>query len=437
MKRIGMLGAAMVAAGALWAADPTITLSRVQQRYPWNGMVDIDYTVADVPAGSEASYYVRFNVAENGNTHVLHEFMDASTLADASNGTYRVTWDSEDEGSTCQFFTTNATVTAELVYCGDDKSNLPYQQYLVLDLTAGATAQSYPVAYEYRGFSAATNRYNTTEYKTNKLVLRRVKAGVFQMGSPATGTPESVVRESTSWMGRETQHQVTLTNDYFLGVFEVTQAQYANVMGTNPSAFTTDAEGNPAAERPVERVNYQILRGSSKGIARPPVIGNFDDTSFLGILKQRTGLVFDLPTEAQWEYACRAGTETATYAGEYTTNETVVGSICWYQKNSGMTTHGAGQKLPNAWGFYDILGNAWELCLDRTRSGLTDNFGYPVGEEVPEQVDPLLDTGASTCVRGGGWDYATPGVRAAIRSNSSESARVANFIGVRLSRTLP
>jgi len=458
MKRIGIVGAALYAVGTLWAADPAVTLNRVQQRYPWNGMVDIDYTVADVPVGSEANYYVRFKITENGQTHVLHEMLDSSTLCEASNGTYRVTWNSAGDDPTCRFFTKTANVQAELVFCGGDKSGLPYgEKYMIVDLSNGTTesavvSQTYPVEERYYyGLAAATNEFNQAKYKTTHLVLRRVRAGTYTAGSPTT---EMGHRTGTRGIGEEgggaeTQHKVVLEHDFLLGMFEVTQAQYEKVMGTNPSYCTTSAADDlPPAQRPVEQVSYEMIRGSTAGIASTQY-GNFDRTaggadSFLGRLERRSGVTFDLPSEAQWEYACRAGTTTATYVGDYpyakngtpaenAANQALADRISISVGTSGHS-YGVGQKEPNAWGFYDIIGNVNEVCRD-----LLGELDNPGEAEASEEARYVANSKLCPSFRGGNWyDLANKGNhRAAYRQVYNNYTTKSSSLGFRLSRTLP
>jgi hypothetical protein len=186
--------------------------------------------------------------------------------------------------------------------------NLPTNVYLVIDLSGGPTATNYPVSYlagiPFDGWS--------DEFKTTKLVMRKIPAGTFTMGSPA----DEVGRVSDE--ETETPRVVTLTRDFYIGVFEVSQKQWELVTGNRPSYFYNQ---NYYARRPVESVSYYDIRDNPMNADDPTVSWpqNFDVTaaSFMGRLRMKTGLFgFDLPTEAQWEYACRAGTTTALNSGK-------------------------------------------------------------------------------------------------------------------------
>jgi formylglycine-generating enzyme required for sulfatase activity len=214
------------------------------------------------------------------------------------------------------------------------------------------------------------------------------------MGSP--------VDELGRWPD-EVQHQVTLTQPFYIGVFEVTQRQWERVMGTWPSYVN-----NPAYRdsRPVEKVSFHDIRGPDYGTLWPRT-NRVDKDTFIERLRARTGRDFDLPTESQWEYAGRAGTTTALNSGRNVTatnrcpNISAVGR---YAGNGGtrheqsVDTTGATAKVgsypPNAWGLCDMHGNVWEWCLDQ--------YGpYPGTVSDPKGAPE----GYYRVVRGGGWGY--------------------------------
>ena len=232
-------------------------------------------------------------------------------------------------------------------------TEIPTAPYCIIDLSGGANDSTYPVTYL---AEPPEGGFNTDEYKTTKLVLRRLEPGPVPT------------------------RDATLTKPFYVGLFEVTQKQWELVTGSNPSSFSGDT-------RPVECVSYNDIRGSSLG-SQWPASNAVDAGSFLGKLRARTGLDFDLPTEAQWEYACRAGTTTT-----YGYGDSANGDYMWYWDNSSRQTHAVGEKLPNAWGLYDMHGNVWEWCLDWYGSSLSGND--PVGSS----------SGSSRVFRGGGWYF--------------------------------
>jgi formylglycine-generating enzyme required for sulfatase activity/uncharacterized membrane protein YhaH (DUF805 family) len=193
--------------------------------------------------------------------------------------------------------------------------------------------------------------------------------GRFTMGSPAS---------EQGRFDREAQVEVTLSEGFWLGKYEVTQEEWERVMNTNPSAFT----GDPS--RPVEKVSWHdavaycaALTTSERAAGHCPATWSYR-----------------LPTEAEWEYACRAGTTTRFSFGD---DDTLLTNYAWYGSNSDSTTHPVGQKRANPWGLYDMHGNVFEWCQDW--------YGdYPAGSAT----DPQGPQGGSLRVlRGGSWgDFA-------------------------------
>jgi formylglycine-generating enzyme required for sulfatase activity len=220
-----------------------------------------------------------------------------------------------------------------------------------------------------------------------KLELVLIPAGKFLMGSPEN---EKGRNED------ETQHEVSITKPFYMGKCEVTQEQYEAVMGNNPSRFK-------GAKNPVEQVTWN------------------DAQEFCRKLSQKTGKTVRLPTEAEWEYACRAGTKTRFYSGD---NDSDLDGVAWYGPNSGGKTNPVGGKKPNAWGLYDMHGNVWEWCQDWYGS-------YPK-ESVQDPEGP--GNGGSRVVRGGAWSNNPGYCRSAGRSGSHPDDRGINF-GFRVVRS--
>ena len=291
------------------------------------------------------------------------------------------------------------------------------KRYLVIDLSSGASSPSYPVSY-----AASLADPIPDEFRTKGLVLRRVPAGLFCMGSPAG--------EVGRWDGHENQHSVRLTQDFYIGVFEVTQRQWQLVLGTRPSHCKEGAW----EKRPVEGVSYADVRGPSNGSVHP--------SSFLSRLRIRTGLSFDLPTEAQWEYACRAGTTTALNNGTDLTSAEEDGNLAGlgrYRHNGGSayssdpTMGGSavvGSYRPNAWGLYDMHGNVWEWCLDWWTRDFTSAAVTDPGD--PRSGSSTMRSAADRVIRGGGWIRPAKWSRSASRRFMIPDTRWSDVLGFRV-----
>lgn len=370
--------AAVVMANLAYADTPTITDVTAQQRYPWNGKVDISYTVTGDIAEEAKQRALLTSLKVTAIDMVANTTNTATQLSgdlSLEEGTHAIVWDMDAEG--LSFKSSNAIFK---VSCETTPAT-----YCVIDLSAGANASSYPVTYL---AAPPSGGFNVDEYKTSKLVLRRIEAGY------------------------SSQLNLTLTKPYFCGVFELTQKQYWLVTGRNPSQFSGDT-------LPVEKVSYNEIRGSSNG-AQWPSSSDVDATSFMGRLRARTGLDFDLPTEAQWEYACRAGTRTKYYWGD-----SIDDNYSWYADNSSNKTHPVGTKTPNAWGLYDMSGNVSEWCLDWYSRYFLLYGTDPIG----------ASTGEHRVWRGGAWSSGAGNCTSSFQGYSPPSYGF-DFHGFRLVRTL-
>ena len=222
-----------------------------------------------------------------------------------------------------------------------------------------------------------------------KLVL--IPKGTFMMGSPES---EQGHNEN------ENQHEVTISKDYYLGVYEVTQAQYEKVIGKNPSHFQGAIVGNENAALPVENVSWYEAVEFCKKLSDLPE-------------EKKAGRVYRLPTEAQWEYACRAGSKTAY---SFDDEEGLLPEYGWFSRNSSRRTHTVGLLEPNAWGLYDMHGNVWEWCSDWHEE-------YPKGA-VSDPSGPK--EGSNRVRRGGSWFSGAADCRSANRNGFDPSFRSIN-----------
>jgi formylglycine-generating enzyme required for sulfatase activity len=236
------------------------------------------------------------------------------------------------------------------------------------------------------------------------LLLRRIEAGSFRMGSRGAYPEEEPI------------HRVLITEPYYVGTFPVTQAQYRAVaayaqelqLDPQPGYF----KGDP---RPVEQASWEDAVAWCGWIGR-----HWRDLG--GTTKERTELTirsFGLPSEAQWEYACRAGTETEYHTGD---GEAALAEAGWYDGNAGGETHPVGERKENRWGLYDLHGNVWEWCRDawdgdaykKREDGVVDP---EVGAEEVRKQAPLR------VLRGGAWSVGADGCRSSSRGGYKADGR--------------
>ncbi|MFA7174905.1 MAG: formylglycine-generating enzyme family protein [Kiritimatiellia bacterium] len=366
---IGMV-AVFVSMGVM-ASEPVIHGVMVQQRWPWSRLVDIDYMLK---CDSQRLMDVSISVYNGDDLLDVPAGSFSGDLDGVLRGPRRIVWD-----PTKTAYTNDGALTEFRVELTAAQAPL----YMIVDLTKskGDTGQI-----EYVHESDLTNNFwgawvrdpvtnvgtviqsviwtgvtTNNVYKTDKLVLRRIP--------------------------KVTTEPTTLTKDFYAGVFEVTQRQWELINGNKPSSFNNSTYYET---RPLEKASYNTIRGatnSNPAIDWPATGTLVLSTSFMGKLRAKTGLVnFDLPTEAQWEYVCRAGTTTYHNDGipgaPNTTSNAQLNVLGRYRYNGGQIWNGTkyispaadcgpengtaivGTYLPNAWGLYDTHGNVTEYCLD-------------------------------------------------------------------------
>ena len=275
--------------------------------------------------------------------------------------------------------------------------------------------------------SANSGEITATFPQTVGIEMVWIPAGMFTMGS-----------DDTADMDASPPHQVTLTTGFYMGIYQVTQEQYQAVMGTNPSYFSSNpTSGDVQARRPVESVSWydaivfcnrlSIMEGlnpaySISGSTNPDNWGSiptdWNNSTWNTVTIEPGSNGYRLPTEAQWEYACRAGTTTA-----YNTGASISDDTGWYSSNSNSMTHEVGKKPANAWGLYDMHGNVREWCWD-----------WRGDYESGAQTDPLgASSGPIRVIRGGWWTESAEYLRSAARGGGYPNNRY-NNCGFRLVR---
>ena len=368
------------------ASPLTVTGSRARQRYPWNGLVDVDFTLE----GDAARRYRVTIVAEDldGGTNLAArtvwedrgsgapsggagepgepEGVVTNAALDVAPGLHRFVWNAEAD-LPAGFVADQVAIDVRAEAIHDTAL------YMVVDLSGGPDAERYPVSY----LPDVPDGGWTDEYKTDKLVLRRVEPGWFTMGSPED--------EEGRYPDREFSRDVTLTAPLMSAVFETTQRQFELVAGTNCASFASPV-------KPIDNVMLSLIRGDGAEFDWP-TIRVPSPASFVGRVSHRSGILFDLPTEAQWEYVCRATTRSPLNSGGEGVSEYArLGRFNGEATGSNEGYAAVGEFIPNAWSIYDMHGNVYEWCLD-----WFDNA--PVGNVDP--VGPFA--GEARVKKGGSW----------------------------------
>jgi formylglycine-generating enzyme required for sulfatase activity len=246
----------------------------------------------------------------------------------------------------------------------------------------------------------------------------RIEPGSFLMGSTKDQIdqlmrlfPDS---KREAFDDEQPQHMVKITRPFYLGAHQVTQGQYRSIMGKNPSTF----KGSDSL--PVENVSWfdavEFCNKLSEKENRTPCYGYGPDNTagFFG------GNGYRLPTEAEWEYACRAGSSTLYPFGD---DASALGGFAWYESNSESKTHAVGQKKPNAWGLHAMLGNVWEWCAD--------GYGKNYYASSPPADPPGAAGVSNRVIRGGSWFNGPRYCRSACQYGRTPGYRI-NSLGFRL-----
>ena len=434
----------------------------VRQQWPWNAKVNIDYVLTEAD-GKMWDVSVAFRAG--GETLDVPSASLSGDRYSVSAGQRRIVWDPLLTSYT------NRSVLADLEITLSAES-VDEKRYLIIDMTEGAVngkaAAIWPVSYTNEVVDADGDGKWDREFKTTKMVFRRIEAGTFTMGIPATeyGTYGKAPVP-------ERQHQVVISRPFYMGVFPLTAKQFRQVRAYWGN--TTYGKSEETGARPANGggVTYNALRGSvGDGINWPttmhavlddPSVEVFDKTngsaannmSFLAWFRRHVpGLVVDLPTEAQWEYCCRAGTSPHSFyngvnidSSEYQASVTLpapgIESIARTKNNSQVydadtgkwstpeadgTEYGpcdVGSYDPNDWGLYDMHGNVNELCLDWFNNATLSDETDPKGPyESPEST-------ARRVYRGGGFSNWPSDSRAGFRGACDPGLGYANF-GCRL-----
>ena len=432
MRKILSLVFAVAASATLMAAMPTasnVTVSMAQ------GKVRVDFTLSDGPAVVTVAFFT------NGVP------LDASLYRDGlsgdvgkliGNGSHGIKWKASE--TMPGLSVPGANLTAELTVW---PQSMP-PTYMAVALTQTSNVTYYASAEMVPG--GVTHR----RYKTDILLMRKMDAaGVRWLMGQAK--EENVTLNNCDIM----PHWVTLTNDYYIGVYEMTQRQYSDIYGSNPSNYQ-NANDPDVGLHPVEMVNFPTLRGAVATYDWPSTGHKVGASSVMGQCRAKTGLEFDLPTEAQWEFACRAGTREPTYAGAFT--QTGVRGLGWNSYNysddpiglidngdgtvTTNHTHAVGLKQPNSWGLYDMYGNVAEFCLDALQNPSKPSGGGGLrpewvdayaGAEAIEPVGPTANSGQNRAIRGGGYNNGWTACRSSCRTtNGAGTNNGKAFLGFRV-----
>lgn len=438
-----------------WAANVEKVV--VRQQWPWNAKVNIDYRLTETDG---KTYDIDVTMKDGDEMLTIPSTSLSGDRYSVGAGEHRIVWDPAKTDYVSRRELANLTVTLTA-------TDVSERTYLIVDMSEGAvngqTPKTWPVSYS--ATVIGTDGRWDDEYKRTKMVFRRIEPGTFTMGCSST-EPDTWSQKNKT--GSETQHQVTFTKPFYIGVFEVTAQQFYQIKAyySNGAYGKSSATGN----RPSTNCSYEFLRGSvANGIDWPttghdvyeiPSVTTFynynheeaNKISLIGWFRRHiadAGLLVDLPTEAMWEYCCRAGSTHTFHDGtdlvsgqvkdvdpdgsDWTAN-TGIYSIARLRKNSLKYDETAGtwsdpkddgdmygpgpvgSKTPNAWGLYDMHGSVNEWVLDWFKA-----------EALADATDPVgITTGTQRGYRGGYGSYPSDS-RAAFRGAAKTTESSTTF----------
>ena len=364
------------------AAADVVSGITCRQRWPWNGKVDIDYTLTSSSAG--AAFNVQFygKIGDGEAFNLTKVEGDGQYGIVFGSGSKRLTWD-----STAELGNTVNSGKAKIAIYAEDKTG--DAKYIAFDLESNTVVLTKDAP------SAAEGAVT----KLSQVWFRRVEPGTFKMGSNSNDPYHE------EYAASEVEHTVTITKPFYMGVFEFTQKQYETIYGSNPvemPAYIGDT-------KPVDKVSYNDLRGENAGATWPQYTDyRVDGSSFFGVFRARFNnqFIFDLPTDAQWEMACRdKGTSDRTVkgfwgSGVWNDGSAILGpeepenpeeepqprlvdenlnKLANYKGDSSIVPHEVGSLKPNKIGLYDMHGNVDEVCLDIYVEDISSYTVDPVG----------------------------------------------------------
>ena len=427
MKKFNLFLLAVLGATSLFAAKLEQVI--VRQQWPWSTDVKIEYKLSGVTAPVDIAVK-----AYNGDVELDQSKVASALIGDrygiSEDGVGTIVLDPVKAFGTEKVALANFKVKLSL---SDSAENINEVLYKIFDLESGNCTNvrradffdgkygAFETDFSFVGTTSLsdiliwTGVTNDIAYKTTKLVLRKIPAKdvVWTMGDSAALRKAAQSQSNGEY---ETNHFVRLSYDYWMGVFEVTRAQYFKMTGKH---------GIVVSDENADVLPEQAL-----------LLGNYGATAaayalyFAGQMRLKTGLdAFDVPHEPEWEFACRAGTTTSVYSGKDPTGNWWSGAskdivpYAWMGGNSDGKAHPVGEKLPNAFGLYDMLGNVSECTLDLRGETSADYFASFGTGWTPDTVvdDPPSPATGKNVYKGGSYNLEGAYIRAGERTKTREN----------------